>query len=365
MINQTLNDRYRILAKLEDGGFSEIFLAQDLLCPKSSRCVVKALKRDQADDPFATAQRHLETEVKILHQFGHLTPQIPALLDHFTIDDSLYLVQEFIEGQPLAQELDKPWSQSAVIHLLRELLSVLQFLHSHQIIHGDVKPSNLLRRQDGRLVLIDFGAVRFATGSFASSSISSSVSSSIGSSIGSSVSLSARSTEQSDDAVIGTVGYMPNEQQAGRSRFSSDIYALGMVAIQCITGNHPRDLPEDPQTGEILWHAKLHPQFAKILQKMTRVCLRDRYLSATDVLIDLDQFERSQHTKPFALNWLLGGALVSMFLILGSAAPSATRAHQPTHQQGIAADLTSGIHSGIIASTILATGIMMTRLRLW
>jgi serine/threonine protein kinase len=264
MINVLLNDRYLILKPLAHGGFSETFLAKDHLL--STDRVVKRLKLSASPN----AQTLFEAEIQILYQLGHLNQNIPDLFDHFVEDRSLYLVQEFIDGHDLSQELNKPWSQKKIVTLLREILTTLQFLHSHKVIHGDIKPRNIIRRQggeqDGKLVLIDFGAVKLATPS-------------------------------APAIIVGTAGYMPNEQHTGRSRFSSDIYALGMVAIQCITGVHPRALSEDPKTGEIQWQnqSNLNPQLVKIIEKMVRVRLGDRYSSAKEVLVDLDRFEQRSH----------------------------------------------------------------------
>ncbi|NJR39759.1 MAG: protein kinase [Leptolyngbyaceae cyanobacterium CSU_1_4] len=163
MINTLLNERYRILKTIGKGGFSETFLAQDVF--SSALRVVKCLKLSST--PSETAQELFETEIQILYQLGHLSQQIPALFDHFVEERSLYLVQEFIDGHDLAQETEhtQTWNQTKIIELLRQVLPALQFLHSHQVIHGDIKPRNMIRRKDGQLVLIDFGAVKFASSS--------------------------------------------------------------------------------------------------------------------------------------------------------------------------------------------------------
>jgi serine/threonine protein kinase len=346
VIDTILNERYHILKSLGKGGFSETFLAQDDL--SSALRVVKCLKLSST--PSETAQELFETEVQTLYQLGHLNQQIPALFDHFVEDQLLYLVQEFIDGHDLSQEIEKgqTWNQEKVIELLRQVLPVLQFLHSHQVIHGDIKPRNIIRRNDGRLVLIDFGAVKLTSSSTSSSSSSSSSFSS-----------------SSQDLVVGTAGYMPNEQQTGRSRFSSDIYALGMVVIQCITGVHPRHLKEDPKTGEIQWKSqiKLHPQLTRIVGKMVKVCLRERYTSAAAVLIDLDRFERGQTNKQVPAQ-LMYGSVISLLLLgglIGGWRPLV----------GISKNLPAPRSSPPVALQIIGISIPMTtlaaltRLRLW
>jgi serine/threonine-protein kinase len=321
MINVLLRDRYLILKALAQGGFSETFLAKDHLL--STDRVIKRLKSASPN-----AQTLFETEIQTLYQLGHLNQNIPALFDHFTEDQSLYLVQEFIDGHDLSQELNKPWSQKKIVTLLREILTTLQFLHSHKVIHGDIKPRNIIRRKNGQLVLIDFGAVKL-------------------------------SNPSAPAIIVGTAGYMPNEQHAGRSRYSSDIYALGMVAIQCITGVHPRALAEDPKTGEIQWQKQtdLNPQLVKIIEKMVRVCLRDRYSSAKEVLVDLDRFEQRSHQTKRITQVLYESALC-LVLIAGLA--GITKAFAPN------SFFRSPIALQVISLTVpICTVKALIKLRLW
>ena len=342
MIDTILNERYRILKSLGKGGFSETFLAQDSL--SLALRVVKCLKLSST--PSETTRELFEAEVQTLYQLGHLNQQIPALFDHFVEDQSLYLVQEFIDGYDLAQEpeKDQTWNQKKIIELLRQVLPILQFLHSHQVIHGDIKPRNIIRRNDGRLVLIDFGAVKLA---------------------------SSPSSSSSQSVVVGTAGYMPNEQQTGRSRFSSDIYALGMVVIQGITGIHPKDLKEDPKTGEIQWKSqvKLHPQLIKIVKKMVKVRLRERYPSAAAVLIDLDRFEQgqanSQTNKQLPAQVMYGSVILLLLLggLVGVRRPLAGISKSlPTSRSSSHFPTSLQILSISIPITTLAA---LTRLRLW
>lgn len=341
MINTTLNERYHILKSLGKGGFSETFLAQDDL--SSALRVVKCLKLSSTSSE--TAQELFETEVQTLYQLGHLNQQIPALFDHFVEDRSLYLVQEFIDGHDLSQETEKVqiWNQRKIIELLRQVLPTLQFLHSHQVIHGDIKPRNIIRRKDGRLVLIDFGAVKLAPSS------------------------SSPSSSSAQAVVVGTAGYMPNEQQTGRSRFSSDLYALGMVIIQCIAGVHPRDLKEDPKSGEIQWKSqiKLYPQLIRIIRKMVKVRLRERYTSAAAILVDLDRFEQGQTNKQLPTQMMYGGVI---FLLLLGGLIGVQRPPAGISKSSIASRSFS--HSPIALQIIgisipITTLSTLVRLRLW
>lgn len=267
-LEKPLGGRYNVISQLGAGGFGRTFLAEDLHLPGYPRCVIKQLK-PQTHDPetLAMARRLFDTEAQVLYQLGN-HDQIPRLLAHFEENQEFYLAQELIEGEPLTKELTsgQPWTESQVIDLLQDILQVLTFVHEQQVIHRDLKPPNLLRRHgDSRIVLIDFGAVK---------QVSSQV-------------VNPETGETDLTISIGTKGYMPNEQLAGTPRFSSDVYAVGMVGIQALIGLHPKRLSEDIKTGEIMWrehapHVSL--ELADILDQMVRYDFRDRYETAVDAL---------------------------------------------------------------------------------
>jgi serine/threonine protein kinase len=212
------------------------------------------------------------TEAEILAIVG-AHPQIPQLLDYFEDGQEFYLVQEYIVGHTLSQELPPVTgakSQSFVIAMLLEILEILSFIHQHHVIHRDIKPSNIMRRhEDNRLCLIDFGAVKLIQPQINPGTELATVS-------------------------IGTRGYSPPEQLAGHPRLSSDIYALGMIGIQAITGNFPQELPLDTQTGNVVWRdlVSVSDYLADILDKMVCYNFGDRYLSAGEVIQDLNRVYR-------------------------------------------------------------------------
>ena len=268
MIGKILKQRYQIIDKLGVGGVGETYLAEDLDIPVSPKpkCVVKRLQ-PKAIDP--DTQRLFDTEAEILYKLGQDYDQIPRLFAYFAENQEFYLVQELIEGDDLSQEIisGKPWSEAQVIQLLRELLEILAYLHQHNVIHRDIKPSNLMRRrQDNKLILIDFGAVKQVS------------------------TLVAKNSDTDSRTIgIGTFGYMPGEQALGKPRLSSDIYAVGMIAIQALTGIAPNQFSEDDQ-GEILWHqnAKVSEALTAILNQMVRYHFSDRYPSAVEALQELN-----------------------------------------------------------------------------
>ncbi|HAJ64764.1 MAG TPA: protein kinase [Cyanobacteria bacterium UBA8543] len=264
-LGQTLGGRYKIITELGQGGFGKTFVAQDQHLPGNHPCVVKQLK-PQATDPstLKMARRLFDTEAKVLHQLGS-HEQIPQLFAFFEENQEFYLVQELIEGNDLTKEL-KPkrrWSEEQVISLLRDVLEILEFVHQHNVIHRDINPRNLIRRKkDGKLVLIDFGAVK-------------QVSTQI-----------IKGAQTNFTIAIGTPGYRPSEQANGNPRLSSDIYAVGMLGIQALTGINPDQLPINPDTDEINWHDKVSvsPELVQVLNKMVCYDFRQRYQSATVAL---------------------------------------------------------------------------------
>jgi tetratricopeptide (TPR) repeat protein len=269
MLGKTLGSRYQIKHHLGGGGFGQTYLADDLHLPGQPTCVVKQLKPKKVDaETFQAAKRLFDTEAEVLYELGSHS-QIPRLFAHFEEEQKFFLVQEFIEGVVFNQELRQrtQFAESEVLQLLQDILTVLEFVHRQQVVHRDIKPSNLIRRsQDHRLVLIDFGAVK-------------------------QIGWAGDETGQPTDMVtIGSSGYMPNEQVAGMPCFSSDVYAVGVLAIQCLTGTYLQKLPKDIKTSEILWRDRAHisPELAAILETMVRYDFRDRYPSAAEALADLN-----------------------------------------------------------------------------
>jgi len=282
MIGTLLDQRYQVVEVLGQGGFGHTYIAQDTRRPGNPTCVVKQLKPATSDPEFLkTARRLFNSEAETLEKLG-AHDQIPRLLAYFEQDQEFYLVQEYIDGHPLNEELSsgQRWSEIQVIQMLREVLSILEFVHNNGVIHRDIKPENLIRRSsDNALVLVDFGAVK-------------------------QVQMHSIMTQApiEETVAIGTPGYMPSEQGQGRPRPSSDLYALGMIGIQALTGMNPRFLSEDAQTGEILWrqHAQVSDGLAVLLSKMARPYFKYRYQTATEALQALDSLTNPHSLKAWA-----------------------------------------------------------------
>ncbi|NER95539.1 MAG: protein kinase [Symploca sp. SIO1B1] len=154
MSGQLLDGRYRIIQFLGAGGFGKTYIAEDTKL-YDARCVVKQLQPTSTDPTtLQVARRLFKSEAKILYQLGN-HEQIPRLLAYFEENQEFYLVQELIAGHDLSEELTpgKKLSESYVIALLQNLLETLAFVHQHHVIHRDIKPPNLIRRQqDGKIV---------------------------------------------------------------------------------------------------------------------------------------------------------------------------------------------------------------------
>lgn len=275
MLGKLLNKRYQIDRILSAGEFYQTYLAQDRRAPNQPNCIIKHLLRKTSSYSKSLPNlQHLFTrEIEALEKLGDYN-RVPRLLDSFEEDHEFYLVQELVEGHPLSMEIYPGcrWGEPQVVQLLQEVLGILEVVHSHGLIHRDLKPSNLIRREcDERLVLIDFGAVKQAWTQVVTDTKKTSVifASGVGATI-----------------AIGTPGYMPAEQERGIPRNSSDIYALGRIALHALTGLSPTDLIEDSDTGEILWqqHCLVSNELAVVIDKMIRYHFKERYQSASEAL---------------------------------------------------------------------------------
>ena len=271
-IGKILSGRYKIVKVLGCGGFGETYVAEDKLRPGNPLCVVKQLKLvNNHPKQLQIARRLFQLEAETLEKLGK-HDQIPQLLAYFEQDEEFYLVQEYIVGHPLSWELrpSNPISEAEAIEILRDLLQILQFVHNHNVIHRDIKPSNIMRRHlDRKLILIDFGAVKQV-----------------------STQLLEPGEKTNLTVSIGTQGYAPSEQSAGRAFFSSDIYAVGMTVIKALTGLSPQEIQLDATTGELLWTQtiQISPQLTEILSTMVLTDYRQRYGSASIALNALTKF---------------------------------------------------------------------------
>ena len=296
MIGNIIGSRYRVTKKLGKGGFGETYLGEDLHT-FGTPCIVKHLKpKDSRPHVFRIAQNMFEKEARYLHRLGE-HEQIPRLYAHFLEGGQFYLVQEYIEGHDLSDEIivGKPLNEEKTIKLLYEILSALTILHHKNIIHRDLKPENIRRhKRNGKIVLIDFGAIKEIQ------------------------ELTVNPSGKTTITVpIGTPGYMPSEQTHGTPKLASDIYAVGIIGIQALTGFKPGQFAQNPHTNEIFesgqlflksltgnivkYRMNVSQDLGDILYKMVRYYFKFRYKNAfvalKDVTLIWNQYKNLYETE--------------------------------------------------------------------
>lgn len=278
-----LRGRYQAIQPLGQGGFGRTYLALDT-DRLNARCVIKQFSPQiQGTKSLEKAVQLFNQEAVRLHELGEHA-QIPTLLAYFEQDSYLYLVQQFIEGQNLLQQMrhDGAFGERKIRDVLADILPVLRFVHSRQVIHRDITPANILRRQnDDRLMLIDFGVAK----------------------------LIGAETGADAGTRIGTEGYSPMEQfRGGRAYPASDIYSLGATCLHLMSETKPDNL-YDPLNGRWIWREYLlernmvvSEQLADILDRMLKDLVNDRYQSADEVMRDLnaDSFMPTSRIPPAA-----------------------------------------------------------------
>ncbi|MBW4679721.1 MAG: serine/threonine protein kinase [Microcoleus vaginatus WJT46-NPBG5] len=257
-----LGERYRAIKPIGAGGFGRTFVAVDEMKPSQPRCVIKQFfPQDQGFLHSVKAAELFRQEAVRLDVLGK-HPQIPELLAHFEQGQQQYLVQEFVDGQNLAEELAESgaFHEKQIRQLLNDLLPVLQFVHTNQLIHRDIKPENIIRRSaDRQLVLVDFGAAKFVN----------------------------RTALQRTGTVIGSAAYTAPEQLMGKAVFASDLYSLGVTCVHLLTQIPPFDL-FDSREGTWAWRDYLgqivSDPLGHILDKLLQPAINRRYLSAAQVI---------------------------------------------------------------------------------
>lgn len=272
LTGKNLNGRYRVVSALGTGGFGTTYLAEDQHSPDRLRCVIKQLQLSSDNAQLVEVTRRLfNAEAETFRRISH-HDQIPELLASFEEDGQFFLVQEFIPGPSLLAEIlsDKVLSEPRVTKLLKEVLTVLEFIHAKGVVHRNLKPDNIIHHQQiDKWVLINFGSEKALK------------------------EISSQLMGQKKDSVA----FVPPANKAGElttssPSTSSDIYALGMICLHALTGVPPSEIERDPKTGAIDWPAEVtshvSPKFRNIISKMVFHDSSQRYSSGTEVLKALD-----------------------------------------------------------------------------
>ncbi len=264
-----LKDRYRAIQLLGQGGFGKTFKAIDEDRPGQTFCVIKQFAFSSNNSQHQQMALNLfYEEAKHLQSLGK-HPQIPELLAYFDLEGQPYLVQEYVDGQDLEEELktEGRFEQQKIQELLKSLLPVLDFLHhqSKPIIHRDIKPANIIRRRsDQALILVDFGAAKIAT----------------------------QTALAKTGTIIGSPEFTAPEQARGKPIFASDIYSLGVTCIYLLTAVPPFDLFDTSQ-DDWVWRDYLVDNpvdklLGEVLDKSIINAVAKRYQMATEVLLALN-----------------------------------------------------------------------------
>ncbi len=275
-VGTVLQNRYRIIQTLGQGGFGRTFLAEDQR-RFNELCAIKELIPTTMEAfAWEKAKELFQREAASLYQIEH--PQVPKFRERFEQDQRLFLVQDYVAGKTYRTLLDERkergavFTEAEVMHLLRSLLPVLEYIHRLGIIHRDISPENIILRDgDSKPVLIDFGVVK-------------------------ELATRLQSPDNATPATyVGKLGYSPSEQlQTGQAYPSSDLYALAVTAIVLLTGKKPTELFDDSQ---LTWNwqrwATVSPRFAAVLNRMLNYRPRDRYQSTTEVAQALQTLEQA------------------------------------------------------------------------
>lgn len=268
-----LAGRYLPMKLLGKGGFGAAFLARDRYTPGFRQCVVKQFQPSGNLNPtqLKIAQDLFEREAEVLEQLGREHPQIPDLFAFFELtvpnaqtgkeEKFFYLVQEYIDGQTLEEELAQTgkFPEIEILKVLEQVLKILDFVHENASIHRDIKPSNIIRHKNGRFYLLDFGAVKFVTKAVG---------------------------QPQNSTNIYSAGFAPPEQMSGGQVLPcSDLYALAVTCLMLLTNKPPQEL-FDSYKNIWKWRnsAQVSSQLADVLDRMLLHTPADRYQSATEVL---------------------------------------------------------------------------------
>lgn len=282
-----LRNKYHLVRKLYEEEFEIVYLAESKDIAVPTNCLIQQFTPQYISQAQSVAAKHLfHQEATILNNLSN-HPQIPSIYDYFEIQGQFFVVQEFILGQSLQEELSKaqPYNQTEIIEFLNNILPILEFIHKYNYIHRDIKPSHLMRNYvNHKIYLINFYSIKEKinpqnldiTGQFM------------------------------PHLTVGTQGYIPMEQHLGRPEFCSDIYALGIVAIQALTQIELTQLLYDEHNNP-RWHhllsniADFNPQLLEIIDTMVRCNHRQRYQSAIAIIASLKKLNSTQKVTEHTL----------------------------------------------------------------
>ena len=282
-VGKTIDNRYLIMKYIGGEKQIENYVVKKVTQADLPLFYLKVFQPENiTKNSLLEIKQELDVEIFRINKISH-KQQTLKILECFVEKDAIYLIQEYVEGRNLAQIIS--WqsvlSEQDVTEILLGASNALMNCHKNKIIHGNIQPSSILiRESDRQVVLQDFGNINKFANSYFNTNL----------------------------------GYIPPEQIAGRITFASDIYALGMTAIYCLTGTAPQKLSINNQTGEILWQeqAKVNPRLAKAINKMVNLERSKRYSSASQVLKVIKNIKKNTINMPWHIIFIVSPLLIGL-----------------------------------------------------
>ncbi|MEQ2416622.1 serine/threonine-protein kinase [Ruminococcoides bili] len=292
-IGSIIDGKYKILNVIGKGGMSVVYLAMNERANK--QWAIKEVRKDGVQN-FEVVKQNLIVETDLLKRLNH--PHLPSIIDVIDGDGTFLIVMDYIEGNPLSKAIKNSGAQNQddVIEWSKQLCDVLGYLHSRKppIIYRDMKPSNVMLKPDGNVMLIDFGTAR-----------------------------EFKSTSVADTTCLGTQGYAAPEQFGGHGQTDArtDIYCLGATMYHLITGHNPA-LPPYEMYPIRQWNPMLSSGLEEIILKCTQKNPDDRYQSCAELLYALDHYQDLdiENKKVQSLKWktFIASVILTLVMLLGT-----------------------------------------------
>lgn len=292
-IGSVIDGKYKILNVVGKGGMSVVYLAMNERANK--QWAIKEVRKDGMQS-FEVVKQNLVAETDLLKKLNH--PHLPSIIDVIDCDDTFLIVMDYIEGNPLSKALETSGAQNQddVIEWAKQLCDVLGYLHSRKppIIYRDMKPSNVMLKPDGNVMLIDFGTAR----EFKYSSVA-------------------------DTTCLGTQGYAAPEQFGGHGQTDArtDIYCLGATMYHLVTGHNPATSPYEMYPIR-QWNPMLSSGLEEIILKCTQRNPEDRYQSCAELLYALDHYKdldiENKKVQSFKWKTFLASFIMTIVMLVGT-----------------------------------------------
>lgn len=292
-IGSVIDGKYKILNVVGKGGMSVVYLAMNERANK--QWAIKEVRKDGMQS-FEVVKQNLVAETDLLKKLNH--PHLPSIIDVIDCDDTFLIIMDYIEGNPLSKALETSGAQNQddVIEWAKQLCDVLGYLHSRKppIIYRDMKPSNVMLKPDGNVMLIDFGTAR----EFKYSSVA-------------------------DTTCLGTQGYAAPEQFGGHGQTDArtDIYCLGATMYHLVTGHNPATPPYEMYPIR-QWNPMLSSGLEEIILKCTQRNPEDRYQSCAELLYALDHYKdldiENKKVQSFKWKTFLASFIMTIVMLVGT-----------------------------------------------